>query len=1120
MFWWVYVLIQAALFVLAELLRPKPDLENAKPASLGDFQFPTATEDRVIPLLWGTVRQKGPNVIWYGDFVQEAIREEVKTGLFSSETITKGFRYHLGVQFALCRGPIDALRRVWIGDVEVYSSTAINAMAVASGGTGYRRGDILTLSGGTFETAARVRVEKASIVGVVTQIKIVEKGEYSVFPSGTNAATTGGASGSSGCTIAMTKGTEITHGQEVSIDCPELFGGDDLGNGGVRGALTLFAGTDSQSASPYLSSNEVLAVTSVAAGGSSYSVGDILTLTGGTFTRAAQAVVSAASSGVVTAVQLLDPGQYTAFPASPASTTVSPTGGTGCTLNFSVAGGFQSVNGVTPKYLRTAYLAPSVDPLYLGNSTSIKPWAFEIRRIPNPLALADPTVNTVDANPANVIVEVLTNQEWGLAESIADVDTATFAIHAATLKTEGNGFSMLLDRAMQASALIRLLEEQIDGVVFYNQLTGKWTMNLVRGGYDVNALPLISSSNMLELESYARGSWEDTTNQVSVKFNDRNDQYKDSSALAQDQASIDVLQGRVVIAEPNYPGIKNATLANSIAWRDLRGFSYPLAKATLIVDRSLYDVQPGQVLAWTYDIGGESFVRMPLRVLEVDYGELEDGRIRLSLVEDVFQTAAGSFADPDDTNWEPPTDNLQPFLYQVAMEAPRGIALRDPAGGGPYQDLLWAAARRRGAEVGFEIAQRNAVGATSGPFDPVGTVYSLALVGRLQSALGRGSAVPLTSLVIIPGPDAQTGLESAFSDTSDLVDLGTNLTHLLLVGTEFMLPTSAQTTGANVQLNGVYRGVLDSVQGSHLAGTAVYLLFVGAGISETAIPAGNNVDVKLVPFSRTDRLPDEEATAISLVMSNRTRRPYPPSRLSLDGTAWAASTSMEANGAGPETYAIDLSDVRRRDYRTTDEVAVLAADASTVFADFPAANTTVHKVDVRNDPAGANTLLLTTATFSGTQKDVRRIEILKATDGVLPTTLRFDVFANHLHESVSRDSLVPLRHDFSVTTALTGQFNFGALDTNDVSNVYTATTNGTYNFTLSSAFTAGNVEYRLNGGAFTTLIVAGLTTGSIVGVVATDTIEIRHASTDTGALKQLDMDAPGAGQDAYGILFV
>lgn len=1113
--WFVWLAIQVALFVLAELLRPKPNLENAKPASLGDFQFPTATEDRFVPLVWGTVRQKGPNVVWYGDFIQEPITEEVKTGMFSSENLIKGFRYHIGVQFALCRGEVDALRRLWIGDVEVFNATAMQAVAVALQGNSYQRGDVLTLSGGTFTRAATVRVTRVS-GGNVTAVELVDGGEYSVFPVGSTAATTGGSG--TGCTITMTKGAEIEHGDQLTIDCPELFGGDDLGSGGVRATMTLFSGTDTQAASPYLSSNHVAsAAPSGGSSGTGYATGDILTISGGTFVTACLVLVTGTSSGAVTSVAVLDPGFYTAFPSNPASTTGSS--GSGCTIVLTPGSGFQSVDGVTPRYLRTCYIAPSVDPFYLGNSTQIKPWAFEVRRIPNPLGLADPLVNELDCNPCNVLVEILTNEEWGLAEDIGDVDTATFSTHAATLKAEGNGFSLLLDRPVQASALLRLVEEQIDGVVFFDQLTGKWSMNLVRDDYDINTIPLLSASNILELESYARGAWEDTTNQVAVKFTDRKDSYKETSALAQDQANINVMQGRVVSAEPNYPGIKDRTLANSLAWRDLSGLSYPLAKAVVICDRSVYDAQPGTIYAWTYEIGGESFVRMPMRVSEIDYGQLEDGRIRLTLVEDVFQTSAGSFSDPGDTNWQPPSDDLEPFDFQVAFEAPRGFTLRDPLGGGVNQDRLWAAARRKGPEVGFEIVERHAVGSPTGGYTVAGTVYGLALVGRLQSALGRGSAVPLTSAVIVPGPDSQTSLEAAFNDVADPQDIGTNLVNLIRVGDEFMLVSSAQTTGANVQLNGIYRGALDSVQGSHSAGTPVYLLFVAGGLSSSVVPAGNNVDVKLIPFSRTGQLPDAEATAISFAMENRVRRPYPPSRISLDGTAWASTTSMEANGSGPEDYAIDVSSIRRRDYRTVDEVQALGADASSIFADFPTANTTTHDIDVRNDPAGANTLLFTTTTFSGTQKDVRRIEILKATDGVLPTTLRFDTFATHTHESVSYDSRVPLRHDFSVTTALTGKFNFGARAANAASNVYTATAAGSYGLTLSSAFTAGVVEYRINAGAWTSAITAGNTTGSVPGVAVSDTIELRHTSTDTAALKQLDVDAPGAGQDGYMILY-
>jgi hypothetical protein len=45
------------------------------------------------------------------------------------------------------------------------------------------------------------------------------------------------------------------------------------------------------------------------------------------------------------------------------------------------------------------------------------------------------------------------------------------------------------------------------------------------------------------------------------------------------------------------------------------------------------------------------------------------------------------------------------------------------------------------------------------------------------------------------------------------------------------------------------------------------------------------------------------------------------------------------------------------------------------------------------------------------------------------------------------------------------------------------------------------------------------TSGSILAVVATDTIEIRHTSGTGGSQTFLAMDAPGAGQDGYSVLF-
>lgn len=64
---WIYI----ALLVLTVVLAPKP--AEPKPASLTDFDIPTAESDRPIPVVFGTVVIKGANVVWYGDLTTRPI---------------------------------------------------------------------------------------------------------------------------------------------------------------------------------------------------------------------------------------------------------------------------------------------------------------------------------------------------------------------------------------------------------------------------------------------------------------------------------------------------------------------------------------------------------------------------------------------------------------------------------------------------------------------------------------------------------------------------------------------------------------------------------------------------------------------------------------------------------------------------------------------------------------------------------------------------------------------------------------------------------------------------------------------------------------------------------------
>lgn len=960
----IYIALLAALTVAQEYLRPKPRFEQARPAGLGDFRFPTASQQRMVPLIWGTVRQKGPNVVWYGDLRQEPISKYMRTGLWSGERVTTGFRYFIGIQFVLCRGPGVILTKILISDRAVWEG-------------------------------------------------------------------------------------EIDGNGTATIDEQDLFGGAKLGRGGVVGVFVFYRGSGDQPVDPYLAEHQNVAGDTPRYFGTSYGV-----------------------------------------------------------FRFAFAGGQPNGGG------------------YIGTQTSIDPWEFELRRIPNGLALANPTVNSgFDANPMNVLYELYTDTRWGFGYPAADIDVANWQAAAATLRTEGNGISLLIDTEIEGRQLETEILRQIGGVTFVNPRTGKWQVKLARNDYNIDTVPQIGVDELSEARDYLRRAWEDTQNVVDVTFENRDRDYADDVARAQDLANVATQDGRVVIASLRFPGVKNAALANALAWREIRVLSHPLAQAVLVVDRSFWDTNIGDVVAWTDPDRG--FVKLPMRVVKVEYGDDKDAKINLHVMQDVFQHATGLFGNPPASlaGDKKPDVVAYPTDEQMAFEAPRALVYRDPVTPGLIQGKVFAAARSQRREASFFIRVRHAAGTPSGSYTEFGEVFGFARIGSLKTGIAAGVANPTSSIVIEADPDTKEDLEELFLDGLPTADLGTNLLNLILIDGEFMLVRTAAISGSDVDLQNVYRGVLDSGQAKHAAGAAVWLLFTGSGLTDTPVPLTDNVEVKLVPTSTKGTLSEASATAIAFTMARRVQRPYPPGRASLNGSIFASSASLDSVAAGAaETTGIALTYLRR-DYRTADgedEIAALAVDAPTLFPDFPIVNSTTHEVAVRNDPDGANTLLFTETAIAGASATVLRLKVLRFTDGAVPSRMRLEISARH--DADGQTGLLsrqPLTVDFNTTSAaLAGKFNFGARAANTASAVYTATVNGTYAFTLSTSFSSGAVEYRLNGGSWLTLIAAGNTSGNIAGVVATDTIEVRHTSAVSGALKQLDMDAPGAGQDAYAVLYV
>ena len=96
--WIVYGLYWAAAQLVSIALRPKQD--KPQPKGLSDFEVPTADAARSIPVVFGSVKVTGPNVIWYGNLGAEP---------FQIAGQDFGYYYSLGLALAVCFGPVDSV---------------------------------------------------------------------------------------------------------------------------------------------------------------------------------------------------------------------------------------------------------------------------------------------------------------------------------------------------------------------------------------------------------------------------------------------------------------------------------------------------------------------------------------------------------------------------------------------------------------------------------------------------------------------------------------------------------------------------------------------------------------------------------------------------------------------------------------------------------------------------------------------------------------------------------------------------------------------------------------------------------------------------------------------------
>lgn len=244
------------------------------------------------------------------------------TGYAVNDTITLagGTKYHE-----------PELEVLTIGSGDYVTGAVVNA-----GGTGYAVGDELYPAAGTYSVTPVIEVTSVS-GGVVTGVQINNPGISSSNPTNPVSTTTDGSGINCTLDLTFTTGSGIITGVHISdsgVYTTQATNpvSQNTSSGSGTGAKFTVTYTDTAWDAKIDFTAQEATAAAISAAGTGYTLNDIVTIVGGTFTEAATVKITAVSSGVPTAVAVNTGGTYSATPSNPASTS----GGTGSGLTLTM----------------------------------------------------------------------------------------------------------------------------------------------------------------------------------------------------------------------------------------------------------------------------------------------------------------------------------------------------------------------------------------------------------------------------------------------------------------------------------------------------------------------------------------------------------------------------------------------------------------------------------------------------------------------------------------------------------------------------------------------------------------------------------------------------------------
>lgn len=591
-------------------------------------------------------------------------------------------------------------------------------------------------------------------------------------------------------------------------------------------------------------------------------------------------------------------------------------------------------------------MTPNPEPWEVQRTTILKGWDGPVwypeRATITPAGMAVPTMNA-----AHILVKVLTHRDVGRGLPRARMDLAAYAALADLLHAEGFGLCLRWNRQVRVTEFLQQVCDHIGASQYVDRRTGLLTVSAARGGYDVDTLPVFDAdSGLLEIEEDDNPTGWGAINEVIVQYRDPHTN-ETRKARWQNLAAIQAY-GRVS-ETLDFPGLPTHELASRVAQREGELRSSGAKTFKLVFDRRGGQIQPAGVFRIRAPEHG--IAEIVLRAGDIRDGTLEDGRIRIAAVQDVFAFDATSYvADPPSTHTDPDRTPLAATTRRVEEATYRDLVLElgvaDAAARAPTTGSLRAlAARPSGLSLDYDLRTR----AGTAAFESAGT----------------GDWCP-TAVALADIPAAPTPITIPYTGGSQmhLVEAG----EAAVIGTEVMRIDAHDAAAGTLTLA---RGCVDTVPAAHVTGARLWFPDSGGSVDASAYGTGVQVSAKMLTRTTAGELAEAMAPTDTIAMAGRQGRPYPPGRLRINGQVAPAVVSGEL-----------VVSIAHRD-RRTQGAALVDTEAGSIGPE----PSTTWTLRIYRQPS---TLLHTAAGLTGTeytwpapQNGALRIEVEAVRDGLV-----------------------------------------------------------------------------------------------------------------------------------------